>query len=217
MLVTAGGLRGLLGTGEVGNGSGDSGRAGATGSPGVLGGVCGYPGDTGSQEGAVETRGQVCREPAERGGSGAIPDLHEPPHPRGSEGPAMARWWPQGDGGAGAGTCGRAWQQRLQLGGCRGLCGAGGVVLQQGAAQRRQDGGRDREAGTGATQVCSTRVTAEAGRVPPQDPLGSARDITRPAHGWGGREGLRRGTDVPLSEDEEEMERESSCSCRSTC
>lgn len=92
VLVTAGGLRGLLGTGEVGNGSEDSGRAGGAGSPGVPGGVCGNPGDTGSQEGAVETRGQVCSEPAERGGSGVSPDLHEPPHPRGSEGPAVARW-----------------------------------------------------------------------------------------------------------------------------
>lgn len=64
-----------------------------------------------------------------------------------------------------------------------------------------------------------SRCSAEAECVL-QDPLGSARAITRPARGWGGgggRKGPHRGRDLPLSEDEEEMERESSSSCRSAC
>lgn len=86
VLVTAGlrGLLGPLGTGDVGSGSGDRrawGGAGGTGPPGVLGGVCGNAGDAVSQEGAVETSGQVCTEPAERGASGAAPDPHKPPPP----------------------------------------------------------------------------------------------------------------------------------------
>lgn len=74
-------------------------------------------------------------------------------NPGGTEVPGPAR----------AGTCGGAQQCRSRLLGwsCRRLRGAGEVVLRQGAAQRWQDGGLDREAGTGAAQVCGTGVRAD--------------------------------------------------------
>lgn len=91
VLVT-GGLRGLLGsqgTGDVGRGCGDRrawGRAVGTGPPGVLWGVSVgvSAGDDVSQEGAIETRGQVCTEPAGREASGASLQGHLlslPTHP----------------------------------------------------------------------------------------------------------------------------------------
>lgn len=89
VLVT-GLLRGLLGsqgTGDVGRGWGDRrawGRAGGTGPPGVLWGVIVgvSAGDDVSQEGAIETRGQVCTEPAGREASGAAPQSHFSSLPR---------------------------------------------------------------------------------------------------------------------------------------
>lgn len=90
------GLLGPLGTGDMVNGSGGGrlwGRAGGTDPPAVLGGVCGNTGDTVSQEGAVEMRGQVCTEPAEREVSGAAPSPRESPaapSPGGHHGSAAA-------------------------------------------------------------------------------------------------------------------------------
>lgn len=167
VLVPAGlrGLLGPLGTGDVGSGSGDRrawGTAGGTGPPGVLGGVCGNAGEAVSQEGAVEMRGQVCMEPAERGASGVAPGPMSPLHPlprqlqaphwQGtSQGTAAAQAVVGSPGGmdmpgpARVGTCGGAHQRRLQLmrWGCQQLCRADKVILQRGAAQRWQDGGLD--------------------------------------------------------------------------
>lgn len=56
------------------------------------------------------------------------------------------------------------------------------------------------------------------GGMRPTGPPGLSWGCHAPCTGLGGdRKGPQRGRYVPLSEDEEEMERESSCSCRSAC
>ena len=229
VLVT-GGLRGLLGTGDVGSGSGDRrawGSTGGTGPPGVLGGVCGTAGDAVSQEGAVETRGQVCTEPAERSVSGPPRAPRTPcpgsSEPHAGEGPAKERrlhrdgaawpgqgWYLSGTPAAAAAARGQGlpaapqrWRGRSPTGSCSATAGPGTGPK---GWDWHSPGLRHRSA---------RRCSAAAGRAP-RDPQAQP-GLSPTLHKAGGRTGPRRGRDIPLSEDEEEMERESSCSCRSTC
>lgn len=216
VLVTGGfrGLLGPLGTGDVGSGSGDRrawGRAGGTGPPAVLGGVCGSAGDAVSQEGAIETRGQVCTEPVERGVAGAAPNTHEPtlPPAQAAPSPMLARDRPRRSGCTGCGQqpwgdrrawpC-QGWYLQGSLAASAAAHGLGLPAALRGWRGRSPTGSCSAMAGWGTGprgwDWCSpglwhrgdSRCSAEAGRAP-WDPLGSAGAITHPARGWGEWEG----------------------------
>lgn len=156
----------------------------------------------------METRGQVCAGPAGRGASGAAPRAPSWPCPGeqlAAPRPTLAALVPEGDPSGTGAAEGSSGLPRLVSDGERLSSGStGGCTERLGLAQLRSVAQGDSQPQPGQDVSFET---LRAWLRPSAALRGAGED----------RKGLQRGTDVPLSEDEEEMERESPCSCRSTC